>query len=308
VVFVGNWLVFFLTLMTSIAYFCEFLLGPDGADKRAKGTVLELWVHANHENWWPVYQVPATVIAAFLKEKLHLGGGWLKFCASLALYSGIVTILACIVTAASWTENQNIEFREYISRVADLAQSTLIPNYIGDGLSWFLTYRALNAISQSNPLRSLGIAVLGFLTVAMIGSAVMAAATVSSIALMFLPKAFSLGHVLDLLSVLASSFVTLCLELFGNVLAGIFRFGVPGSLTWQNHAQFIQLLLPFSMFVFLTIVLVLLLLFRPVVKPSVILVLERLDAAPKGVITAIAFFLTALATAVSAFIKAWGTQ
>lgn len=297
----ANWLLFVLTLVASLLYFADFMFGRL-ANERARDALIKLYLIASEESWLPIYQKPAAALASFLSTKLKLGRGWWRFATAVGMYSALLTAVACLVAVVQWNA---FSLADMPSAFIRFFGATIVPNILGDMLSWISIYHALKFVSRARPLSTI------IVVVATMGVVVTAAATAMAVAfyISFLPIIFAdVWKAVGILQLLSTVFVgtfTLILDTVPRIVWSILTFNDP-NLMWLNYVQFILFLLPLSMFGCLVGLLLISSTSQPIFKTPLLTLIDRLEAAPKGILTTIALFITALAALLAALLKALG--
>lgn len=163
--------VYIIGIAIPILNFLDFLIGPKG-DKQLRNLLVITWV-ALQDDWRLLYQAPANLVSLFLSHAL--GATWFKKTARIFLYTAVlvlaITVLADItdfVKAGSAGDEIQasgilalLSYRYYIAKI----QFQVIPNFLGDLLSWTCTMYLIAQTAKSGTLR----ATLNLILMTMVG-------------------------------------------------------------------------------------------------------------------------------------------
>lgn len=292
-----GWLVFTLTLLTALANFVDFLFGEESV-KPLRDAAFRLYMKIEDNDWRPVYQSPATIVLSYAERMLNLKGGLgaalgriVLFSILLNLFMSSIIFFAFFLSEVRTVANQMSLLDTYILPEIRLMTWSLPGNLLGDIIAWFSMLFLLRRLKDSNPWTAMFlIASSGALLYAVITLALAARG------ILFLTAAvYGSAWTID--------FWKGAIEVTPLYMKGpIFSRWI--ALSNVDLLAIIQVALPCLLFIAVSVVGLCVYMSRNVVRRPLILLLTRIEASPKSIFTLAAAVLSAIATAIAAWIKA----
>jgi hypothetical protein len=261
-----HWVIVVLTIMISLANLGDFIFGEKG--NRQLLSKLSSYYVAVGGDWKATYQVPARKMNEFL---IHIfGHNFFLYLFKVAIYS---VSLVFILSALSYiTYRPPPHTPSVLPRITplDYAPCFAVGNCLGDLLSWSIVRFLLFQMKIARLIWAIVLFMIG-----------MASAIIFSF---------------------ASFFIGILLVLTFDAKAIFFG---PGQAAFNGYLFLVPLLagLPSIVFVLTTASGILLVVLRPIIRAPLMGLLERLESAPKSILTLTAVALSGFVGIVAALAK-----